>query len=80
MDVLPQYSNPFKGGKLGHPNFGQPISMTLTPNELREMQKIVEGLDVEDQHQKGKLNTKLAMMHGGFVLIHIILLNITYSS
>ena len=69
MDKLPQYSPPglFKGGNLAF----QPISLTLTPNELREMQEIVEDLDVEDQNEKKKLKTTLAMMHGEIAFIYV---------
>ena len=61
-DVLPQYSPPgsFKGGDL---NF-RPTSLTLTPNEIREMQEIVDDMDVEDQNEKNRLKATLAMMHG----------------
>ena len=68
MDELPQYSPPgsFEGGNLGF----QPISLRLTPKELIEMQKIVEDLDVEDQREKSKLKTTLAIMHGNIAYIH----------
>ena len=59
---MPQYSAPgsFKGGDL---NF-HPTSLTLTPNEIREMQEIVDDMDVEDQNEKNRLKATLAMMHG----------------
>ena len=73
MDELPQYSPPglLKGDNLGPFGNLQPISLTLTPNELREMQKIVEDLDVEDQQEKNKLKATLAMMHGDFIFTHV---------
>ena len=59
---MPQYSHPgsFKGGDLNY----RPTSITLTPNEIREMQEIVDDMDVEDQNEKNRLKATLAMMHG----------------
>ena len=59
---MPQYSPPglFKGGDLDF----HPTSLTLTPNEIREMQEIVDDMDVEDQNEKNRLKATLAMMHG----------------
>ena len=59
---MPQYSPPgsFKGGDINY----RPTSITLTPNEIREMQEIVDDMDVEDQNEKNRLKATLAMMHG----------------
>ena len=59
---MPQYSptGSFKGGDLDF----HPTSLTLTPNEIREMQEIVDDMDVEDQNEKNRLKATLAMMHG----------------
>ena len=65
QENLPQYIPPENFGD-GDAGF-HPISLNLTPQELHEMQEIVEDFDFEDQQEKNKLKTTLAMMHGNFI-------------
>ena len=66
QDSLPEYIPPtnFEDNESGF----HPISLNLTPQELHEMQEIVDDFDFEDQQEKNKLKTTLAMMHGNFIL------------